>query len=177
VPGDYSVVLIVSGKSYSQLLTVKLDPRVKASPADLAEQFEQSKKLSDNWEALQRIDNRLKSLNRELAKAKERVGENAVAAQMEVLSKKLQDIAGPPVRPGAPLRLDILQKLENLFADMQRVDAAPAPSVRAAVAEIVAAAPSAMQRWQAVESQDLPALNRQLEAAGLKPIQISEQNN
>jgi hypothetical protein len=89
----------------------------------------------------------------------------------------LQDIAGPPLRPGAPLRLDILQKLENLFADMQRVDAAPAPSVRAAVAEIVAAAPSAMQRWQAVESQDLPALNRQLEAVGFQPIQIPEQKN
>ena len=175
VPGDYSVVLTVSSKSYSQPLTVKLDPRVKASPADLAEQFEQSKKLSDNREALQRIDSRLKSLNKELAMAKERVGENAVAAQMEALSKKLQDIAGPPVRPGAPLRLDVLQKLESLFADVQRVDAAPTQRVRAAVTEIVAAVPSAMQRWQAVESQDLPALNRQLEGAGFKPIQITEQ--
>jgi hypothetical protein len=175
VPGDYSVVLTVSSKSYSQPLTAKLDPRVKASPADLTEQFEQSKKLSDNREALQRIDNRLKSLNKELAMAKERVGENAVAAQIGGLGKKLQDIAGPPVRPGAPLRLDVLQKLESLFADMQRVDAAPTQRVRAAVTEIVAALPSAMQRWQAVESQDLPALNRQLEGAGFKPIQITEQ--
>ena len=174
VPGDYSVVLTVSGKSYSQPLTVKLDPRVKASPADLTEQFEQSKKLSDNWEALQRIDNRLKSLNTELAKAKEHVGENAVAAQMEALNKKLQEIAGPPVRPGAPLRLEVLQKLESLFADMQRVDVAPTPSLRAAVAEILSAAPSATQRWQAVESQDLPVLNRQLEAAGFPPIQIPD---
>jgi photosystem II stability/assembly factor-like uncharacterized protein len=174
VPGDYSAVLTVSGKSYSQPLTVKMDPRVKASPAELTEQFEQSKKLSDNREALQRIDNRLKSLNKELAKAREHVGENAVAAKMEALSKKLQDIAGPPVRPGAPLRLDVLQKLESLFADMQRVDAAPTPTVRAAVAEIVGAVPSAMQRWQAVESQDLPVLNRQLEAAGFPPIQIQD---
>jgi hypothetical protein len=70
--------------------------------------------------------------------------------------------------------LDVLQKLESLFADMQRVDAAPTPTVRAAVAEIVGAVPSAMQRWQAVESQDLPVLNRQLEAAGFPPIQIQD---
>ncbi|MGH2634507.1 MAG: WD40/YVTN/BNR-like repeat-containing protein, partial [Tepidiformaceae bacterium] len=36
-PGQYTVRLTVAGKSYTQPLTVRLDPRVKTSPAALAE--------------------------------------------------------------------------------------------------------------------------------------------
>jgi photosystem II stability/assembly factor-like uncharacterized protein len=39
VPGEYSVKLTVNGKSYTQPLTVKMDPRVKASLAGLQQQF------------------------------------------------------------------------------------------------------------------------------------------
>jgi len=38
--GDYSVRLIVDGKSYTQPLTVKMDPNVKMSDADERAQFE-----------------------------------------------------------------------------------------------------------------------------------------
>jgi len=40
VPGNYTVKLTVDGKSYSQPLVVKMDPRIKTSLADLRKQFE-----------------------------------------------------------------------------------------------------------------------------------------
>jgi photosystem II stability/assembly factor-like uncharacterized protein len=40
LPGQYTVKLTVDGKSYTQPLIVKMDPRVKASPADLKRQFD-----------------------------------------------------------------------------------------------------------------------------------------
>ena len=49
MPGNYTVVLTVNGKSYRQPLTLKMDPRVKASQADLAEQFRLSKQVYDEW--------------------------------------------------------------------------------------------------------------------------------
>ncbi|HCC58842.1 MAG TPA: hypothetical protein DEQ47_16600 [Solibacterales bacterium] len=40
LPGQYRVRLTVEGRSYTQPLTLKMDPRVKTSPAGLARQFQ-----------------------------------------------------------------------------------------------------------------------------------------
>ena len=60
MPGKYTVVLTVGGKSYQQPLTLWMDPRVKTSPADLAEQFRLSKQLYDEWLALNSISERVR---------------------------------------------------------------------------------------------------------------------
>ncbi len=47
-PGSYSVRLTVDGKTYSQPLTLKMDPRVKTPPLGLTQQFTLSKRLYDD---------------------------------------------------------------------------------------------------------------------------------
>src|SRR5205807_6646673 len=71
MPGDYSVVLSVGGKSLTQPLTVKMDPRVKASAADLAAQFELATKLYRLRPTLIPISKRLRSLSDAIGKRKE----------------------------------------------------------------------------------------------------------
>src|SRR5207248_1700207 len=44
-PGDYTVTLTVDAKTFSQALSVAMDPRVKASGADIQEQFDFSWQL------------------------------------------------------------------------------------------------------------------------------------
>lgn len=39
LPGNYTVTLTVNGKKYTQPLTIKMDPRVKTTPAELTEQY------------------------------------------------------------------------------------------------------------------------------------------
>ncbi len=46
LPGDYTVSLTTSEKTSTQMLTVKMDPRVQASATDLKKQFEASEKLA-----------------------------------------------------------------------------------------------------------------------------------
>ena len=75
MPGDYSAILTVNGKSYAQPLPVKIDPRVKASPADLAQQFELSKALYEIRPALETVNNSLGRLSTEIGKAKERAAQ------------------------------------------------------------------------------------------------------
>ena len=48
VPGTYTVRLTVNGKTYTQPLTVRMDPRVKTSTATLARQFALSKGVYDD---------------------------------------------------------------------------------------------------------------------------------
>src|SRR5262249_14289758 len=59
VPGDYTVKLIVGGKTYSRPLTLKMDPRVKISAEDLHKQFQAEMKIADalhrDFEALQQV--------------------------------------------------------------------------------------------------------------------------
>ncbi|MDP9003737.1 MAG: glycoside hydrolase, partial [Verrucomicrobiota bacterium] len=172
LPGDYSVILTANGKSYTQPLSIKMDPRVKASTADLTQQFELGKALYEIRPALETVNNGLGALSAEIGKAKERARQNPVTAQLDALNKKLQELAGPPNRRASgTLSLELLEKLGTLFGAIQEVDVAPTPAIRAAVAEVQRESPSILQRWQAIESEDLPALNRELEAAGIGRIE------
>src|SRR5438477_10703636 len=47
VPGEYTVVLTAGGKSYTQPLTVRMDPRVKMSQAELEQQLTLSQQLCE----------------------------------------------------------------------------------------------------------------------------------
>src|SRR5579864_2548942 len=59
LPGEYSVRLTVDGRSYTQILTVRMDPRVKTPPAGLLQQFTLATKVTGmmqrDYEALQQI--------------------------------------------------------------------------------------------------------------------------
>jgi hypothetical protein len=168
-------VLTVNGKSFSQPLRVKMDPRVKASAADLAQQFELSKSLYEIRSSLETINKNLGRLSEEIGKRKELAGQNAVTAQLDVLNKKLQEIAGPPrPRASATLSLEGLDKLRTLFRSLQEVDLAPTPVIRAAVTDLQRDSQSITDRWRTIETQDIPALNRQLEAAGFRKIEIQK---
>ncbi len=171
-PGDYSVALTVGGKTFTQPMTVKIDPRVKTPAADLQKQFELSKRLYDNWLALQPIIERVSALNVELGKAGERAKQNAaVVAGIDALGKKLQEISGSAnARIGTPLALGALAKLQTLFGVIQETDVAPTPRVQIAADDVNREAQSVIERWRAIESQDLPALNRNLKSAGFAAI-------
>ena len=95
LPGNYSVVLTAGGKSFTQPLTLKMDPRVKATEAELTKQFELSKRLQDLRAELQPIGKSYEALVGELEKAKERAGEASMKQPIENLRKKLEEFADP----------------------------------------------------------------------------------
>ncbi|HEY8835437.1 MAG TPA: hypothetical protein VIM09_07605, partial [Chthoniobacterales bacterium] len=174
IPEEYSVVLTAGGKSFTQPLPVKMDPRVKASSADLTKQFELSKALSNARAALQPIGKSYESLVTELAKAKEKAGDTPVKEKIEALNKKLQEFADPArVRSGQPLELDVLSKVEKLFGDLQEVDAAPTSATEAAAVAIQRDAQSVMERWRSIP-QEIATLNAALETAGLEKIKFPQ---
>lgn len=173
MPGQYTVVLTAGGKSYTQPLTVKMDPRVKTSTAELARQFELSKQLYEGRLRLEPLNERINALNTRLISLRERAVANSnVTAQIDALSKKLQELTGAaaPPRPGATLNLGVLIRLRTLFGVIQEVDVAPTAQIAGAVADLQNEIRSVLERWQAIESQDIPALNQQLKAASLPEV-------
>jgi hypothetical protein len=64
-------------------------------------------------------------------------------------------------------------RLKTLLDILQDADLAPTPQVVIAVAELQRDSQSLMGQWQAIQ-QDIAALNKELQAAGLLPIIVAE---
>ncbi|MEO6871104.1 MAG: glycoside hydrolase [Chthoniobacterales bacterium] len=172
MPEDYSLSLMTGGQTFTQPLKLKMDPRVEASKADLAKQFELSEALYEMRGRLMSIGKSYDELVAELAKTKERAGNKNIEEQIDALHKKLAEFVNPAAaRSGQPLQLEVLSRTEKLFADLQQVDAAPTPQQEAAVAELQKNAPIAEEKWRTIP-QDVATLNRQLQSAGIELIKF-----
>jgi hypothetical protein len=170
MPGDYTVALTVSGKSYAQPLKLQLDPRVKASTTDLQEQFDFSRRLHDLRTMLEPIGKSFDAIIKQLFKLKEQAPSDEVTKSVDAFEKKLKDLGPPNPRPEAPPALHVLESVKSLFGEIEGVDAAPTPKIKAAVADLEVTARSLSDRWKEILSQDLSGLNAQLKAAGLAQI-------
>ena len=173
MPGDYTVVLTANGKSYTQPLTVKMDPRVKMSVAELQEQFELSRQLCEVRATLEPIGKTFDSLVEQLTKLKEQSLPKNVEDKLNALNSKIKELGPPNPRPGAPPSLHALDSAKSLFEQIQGVDAPPTDRVKAAVGDVRLQATSLIERWKNILAQDVPALNNELQTAGLPRINIA----
>jgi hypothetical protein len=185
MPGQYTVVLTVSGKSYSQPLTVQMDPRVKTPSADLGKQFELSYKVYANLlraapatNQLAAVRKQLQDLQKDLQKEDvQKKAQGDVATAVNALEQKLQGLAGGQGRrPGPgnePPSLGAMRtRLLTLLGIFQEADLAPTTQAAGAVPELEQQIPSLIQRWEAIKSQDIPALNLQLRNANLPVLNL-----
>jgi hypothetical protein len=179
MPGKYTVVLTVNGKSYSQPLTVRMDPRVKTPTRDLAEQFRLSKQLYDQWLSFDVVAAQVTAIRKQLADVRAGAKTDDVKAHLDSLNQKLDTLVGPENRRPDPASKLTTQsataRLRTLFGILQDVDLAPTPQAVVAVAELQKDAQLLMTQWQAIQSQDVPALNKELRAVNLPPINFEGQ--
>ena len=181
MPGKYTVVLTVGGKSYEQPLTVMMDPRVKTSNADLLGQFRLSKQLYDEWLKLDSISLNLRRMREQIARLQTRAPAGDLKVKINALYEKLQSFsaaaapgAGGGVA-GAGQRITLPAasgRVRTLFNVIQNVDLAPTSQVVAAIPEVLKDARAVQDNWQTI-SQDLATLNRELRTAGLPEIDLT----
>jgi hypothetical protein len=172
VPGEYSVVLTAGGRSYTQPLTVKMDPRVKMSEAELWEQLTLSQQLSELRAGLEPIGKVFDSLVEQLTKLREQSLPKNIEDKLNGLNAKLKELAPPNARPGAPPSLRALDSARELFGQIQGVDAAPTDRVKAAVDDVRVQASALTKSWQEIVAQDVATLDRELQAAGLNHVSL-----
>jgi photosystem II stability/assembly factor-like uncharacterized protein len=172
-PGDYTVTLTISGKTFSQPLTVAMDPRVKTSAADLQEQFDLSWQLYQLRLKLAPIGKKFDDVAEQLTKLKAQAAERPdITQKLEAFAQTLVKFGPPHPRPGAPPALFVLESTTRLFNDIQSADAAPTAAVKAAVVDLQTKVGPMMGAWHKLLESDLPALNRQLKQVGFPEIKI-----
>jgi photosystem II stability/assembly factor-like uncharacterized protein len=172
MPGEYTVILTAGDKSYTQPLTVKLDPRVKMSAQELQEQLALSQQLSELRAALEPIGKVFDSLVPQLTKLRAQSLSKNVEDKLDALNARLKELGPPNARPGAGPSLHALDSTKDLFEQIEGVDAAPTDRVKGAVNEVRDQANTLIKRWPEITAQDVPALNRELQAAGLSPVRL-----
>jgi photosystem II stability/assembly factor-like uncharacterized protein len=152
VPGTYTVRLTVNGKSSTQPLAVRMDPRVKSGAVALQQQFGLSKRLYD---AIVQIQETLAKV----AQARDR----AQAAGNSDLAQNLGALAGAGAggrgfggrgrggASGQPSLSSVSGQLSGVYAQTQD-GSGPIP------VQTVTAAEAALQEYQAVMAQVKPLL-------------------
>jgi hypothetical protein len=173
VPGEYTVVLTAGGKSYTQSLTVKMDPRVKMSQAELEQQLTLSQQLRDVRADLEPIGKIFDSLVEQMTKLRDQSLPKNVEEKLNALNTKLKELGPPNPRPGETPSVHALDSARDLFQELQGVDAAPTDRVKAAVNDVRAQATELTKRWKEIVAQEVPALDRELQAARLARLNLA----
>jgi photosystem II stability/assembly factor-like uncharacterized protein len=176
MPGQYTVVLTAGGKSYTEPLTVKMDPRVKTPLAGLREQFTESMELYEPLMKVSPAFDQATHVRKQLAALKEQVHGETLAA-VSALDEKLDHVAGETMRffaggEAGPSLASTRMRLLMLMNVFQEADVAPTSQATAAASELVKEAPAVMQSWDAMKAHDIPELNAKLRAAGLPELKL-----
>lgn len=174
VPGDYKVVLDVDGKTYTQPLPVRLDPRVQASTADLeaARDFSRAieHELERSWLAHGQLEAVGSALAKRLAdKAHPPAGE--LKAAIDEYRKRLEPLRGDHGH-AAPSLATINDVLATLATDVDGADRLPTQAQEHLLADYRAALDRSLVQWDDLHGTALATLNRSLEAAGLGRVDV-----
>jgi photosystem II stability/assembly factor-like uncharacterized protein len=190
-PGQYTVKLMVNGKSYTQPITVRMDPRVKTLPATLAEQSNLTKALYDGVLGTQAALRQLRSIRAQVKTLQERAGQGPLTQTLADFDKKAAALEGggggmgqrgggggggfgPGAGGGQDTLAGISGSLSSLMGLLQGADAVPTSQALAAVTERRQALTNLMAKWNALKTQDVAKLNAQLKAANLPAIEIKD---
>jgi photosystem II stability/assembly factor-like uncharacterized protein len=178
MPGKYNVKLTVEGKSYEQPLTVKMDPRIKASEADLQKQFEMQagavEGMNESYEALRQVQSLRTQLKDRASKA-----QGALVDAIAALDRQAAELEGAaqsaffglPASGKQPENFSTLnQHFNALLTVADSADAAPTTQASAVYLEIEDALGKLVDRWKKIQHTDLPALNSSLKKAHLQEV-------
>ena len=184
VPGEYRVRLRIGKHSWEQQLRVVGDPRVKATPADYAAQFELAKRLADALDASTGALLEVRSLRAQIKDLTPPAG-GPLARQVRALDQALAELLSPVPDSGADGRPadgrpavrhgleGVNGDLATLYGQVTNADAAPTKvQVTAADAVVTDWRPLATE-WERLEMQDIAVLNAALRHAG-KPALRAE---
>ncbi|MDP8979513.1 MAG: glycoside hydrolase [Acidobacteriota bacterium] len=145
LPGEYTVKLTVAGTSYSQPLTVAMDPRVKTGPAGLKQQFDLSSKVYDLMNKDYAALMELRALRVKLK-----------GSELDKEAAVIEGAAGPGFgqrAAGGQSLARLNGDLAGILESLQGTDSTPLPRSAPAVAELEQALNGLLGRLQTLKGK------------------------
>jgi hypothetical protein len=179
MPGNYTVKLTVGGKTYSQPLVVRLDPRVDTPQAALQQQFDKSMQAYHEAIAASEALGQVRDMEKQIAA---REAGHKPTDKLAAYDKQLEALSGPKASSpfafffhrGPPNLGSVGGDLQMLMNRMQGADQAPTAADLAALDKTSAELKSLMDRWAKLKGQPLADVNRALRQAGQSPLAVAK---
>ncbi len=172
LPGSYTARLTANGKSYTASFTVKMDPRVKISAAGLEKKLRLEMSLAKLFSETSEAVLRAGSLNEPLQKLSEKAT-GATRESVVTFQNKLAAVLGAQSPSTSDVTLArISGQVATLYSQVWQADAEPTSPQSEAIAVTEHDELEVMNRWHALQTADLPALNRVLSEANLPQVRI-----
>lgn len=179
LPGQYTVKLTVAGKSYSQPLAIKMDPRIKTPPTGLAQQFTLAMQIAEamhqDYTALQEV----KKLRSQLKELMSQVSQGALANAITALDKKVaaleggaRSVEGPGPEGGQENFSRLNGELAQLLEVIDGSDSTPTTQGVVTVVAIQKTLAGQLAHWKEIKNTQVPALNQELKKAGMAAINL-----
>jgi photosystem II stability/assembly factor-like uncharacterized protein len=181
MPGEYTIKLSVSSKSYTEPLTVKMDPRVTTPREGIAKMFDVSFGSYEGIKKIRAAQAEIRSLRAQLKSLRERAGQGAVADALDALDKKataIDPVAGVAGRGGSAggggemIFARLAGELNTLMAIAESADAQPTTQAVAAYDDSQKSLENLLARWNEIKSRDLNDLNEKLRQANLSQVKL-----
>ncbi len=177
LPGTYSVRLTSGGRVLTAPLTIKIDPRVHATNADLQSLFAVEVKLAAMVSKSATASLQAHSAREQL----QALSKSAPAPMKEAidnLDKELGGLLAGQAKvgggEGVPGLDGVAGESVELFEQVGMADAAPTAAQLKAAEHTSEEVLEAVKRWENSRSSSIPALNRQLEGAHLPAIDLEQ---
>jgi hypothetical protein len=174
LPGTYTLKLHVDGHVMTQKVEVKLDPRVKTSPSDLAESHKLALQLRDEISKLSGIVIALRSVRSQIKERSDALKHEPNAAawlkQAKVVLDKLDALEAELHNPKAEVTYDILaqkggaklySQLAPLYDTVKDSDGPVTQGMRDVHAEDAKELARLDEAWRQLQSQEIRSLNEQ----------------
>jgi hypothetical protein len=170
LPGSYQVRLTVQGKSYAAPLEIKPDPRLKATPEDLATKFELQLKIRDRVTQAHDTINQIRDIRAQILALNKRLeGQpqaKAIADAGKQLDKKMTEVEEVLVQTKARSNQDVLNypiRLNNYLVALggvvESADRAPTQASYDVYETLSKQLDQQLAKWRQILAHDVPGYN------------------
>jgi hypothetical protein len=175
--GNYTVRLTVNGRSYTQPLTVKMDPRVKTSPEALAQQHQIAMKCYEGMKQVREALEQVRKLRTQLRDLRQRAGSSALGQAINEVERKAAALEGAGggfrgsgTGSGEPSLSRLNGELLGLMGLVEGADLAPTTQAVAGSEQAQRMLAEVLARWGEIKDKDVKPLNEQLAKVGLPVV-------
>jgi photosystem II stability/assembly factor-like uncharacterized protein len=164
VPGTYTVRLTVDGKSETQPLLVKMDPRVHMSQADLEALHTAQSTMAASLNDLAKADLQAHSVMEQVAA----IQDAALAKQLASSTAGLKTIlegTGPNATKRLPGIDEVTAEATLLYGELEQADTNPTAALLAAAAHVQNEGREVLPGWEQFKQTQLPQMNQQIKSA------------
>jgi hypothetical protein len=183
VPGSYQVKLTAGGKTQTESFEVKPDPRVEATQADFAKQFDLLMKIRDKLTETHEAIIRIRDVRKQVEEITNRVKDQpsskpildavrALNAKMTAVEEELYQTKNQSNQDplNYPIRLN--NKLAALAGVVGSADAVPTDQSYAVYEDLTGKINAQLQKLEQIMRTDLPAFNRLVDEQNIPAVMV-----